>query len=86
LLTGFLLELNTVIGAIGVTVQEATIQGDEEFQTEANAFTKGHDFKKNGRLFKFLLSRGGTKLVSIGAAYAAHLSLLPREFELLNCE
>jgi len=58
---GFLLEIATVLSAIGVTVQEGVIQGDSEFGPCCEQ-AEGHDFEKDGRIFKFLLSKGGKKL------------------------
>ena len=61
---GFLLDLSTVVGSVGVTVQEANIQGDEAFGPCCQ-IAEEHDFAKEGRIFRFLLSKGGRKLVRI---------------------
>ncbi|GAX74945.1 hypothetical protein CEUSTIGMA_g2391.t1 [Chlamydomonas eustigma] len=58
---GFLLEIATVLSAIGVTVQEGAIQGDPEFGPCCEQ-AETHDFAKQGRIFKFLLSKGEKKL------------------------
>lgn len=58
---GFLLRVTTVIGAIGATIHEAIIQSDESFAPLSEC-SKGHDFVKNGRVLRFLLSEGGQKL------------------------
>ncbi len=51
-----------MLGAIGVTVQKGTIQGDEDFASCCKQAV-GHDFKKDGRVFRFLLSKDKRKLV-----------------------
>lgn len=52
---GFLLEIATVMSAIGATVHEMTIQGDADY-TACCKTAEGHDFKNEGRVFRFLLS------------------------------
>eukprot|EP00955_Chlamydomonas_euryale_P067338 359821-Chlamydomonas_euryale.AAC.7 len=63
----FLLEIATVLGASGATVQGMTIQGDNNFECvlECPAMFD-HDFENMGRCFRFLLKEGssGEKLVS----------------------
>lgn len=69
---GFLLDIATVIGSVGVTVRQANIQGDPE-HGPCCEMAEQHDFVKEGRIFRFLLSKGGEKLVSTNI-------LLPYEF------
>ena len=61
LCAGFLLDLATVMGSVGMTVQKAEIQGDAE-HGPCCAAAECHDFAKEGRIFRFLLSKGGRKL------------------------
>ena len=56
-LSGFLLDLATVVGSVGVTVQEATIQGDAEFCPTCKV-AEGHDFEKGGRVFRCSIGAG----------------------------
>jgi hypothetical protein len=45
------------MSAIGATVHEMTIQGDADADFTACCKTaEGHDFKQEGRVFRFLLS------------------------------
>jgi hypothetical protein len=60
---GYLLDLATVVNSVGVTVQEANIQGDQE-HGPCCVLAEEHDFAKDGRIFRFLLSKSGGKLVS----------------------
>jgi len=58
---GFLLEIATVLGASGATVQGMTIQGDNNFECvlECPAMFD-HDFENMGRCFRFLLKEGSS--------------------------
>ncbi|KAG2443812.1 hypothetical protein HXX76_002155 [Chlamydomonas incerta] len=53
---GYLLDLATALTSIGVSIQEAVIQGGPDVPAPELAIAdRGYDFNKSGRVFKFLL-------------------------------
>ncbi|KAG1660338.1 hypothetical protein FOA52_014391 [Chlamydomonas sp. UWO 241] len=58
---GFMLEIATVMSAIGATVQSMSIQGDREFECAPICrATARHNFDAHGRCFRFLLTDGAS--------------------------
>ncbi|KAG2500574.1 hypothetical protein HYH03_001344 [Edaphochlamys debaryana] len=53
---GFLLELTTALTSVGASIQEAAIQGGTDVPEPACDIAEpGHDFVREGRVFKFML-------------------------------